>query len=185
MSGREGRPSKQPDVRDWLTSYLAKTSTGLRLANDIRLTGAALGYGWMTIQRAKKTLGLMSVRKTDMWFWYNPHDIREGVAEAISASLGALESQTTSIVQIASDRARERVKDKTNRTGYKDEQLARFADGQFCSKVPLERAIVFIQGLARSSPVDPPFNDQDVALIVTEQYEYLQKEKNQNSKKAW
>ena len=56
-------------VSDWLLAYL---SGGARTAAEIKRVSAAQGFGWRTVVRAKKALGIVSLQRGRGWSWSDP-----------------------------------------------------------------------------------------------------------------
>src|SRR5271154_1355888 len=122
---RTGRPSTQPAAQEWLAKYISSTPKGMRFAEDVKVVGASKGFGWLTLNRAKKAIGYKSLRSDNKWFWFNPYFIdpaQPSLAETTASKIEQVAKDATATVNLAEarlqdkrDQIKERAKAKINK----------------------------------------------------------------------
>src|SRR5437879_8418860 len=63
------RPSKQQNIEPWLKGLL---SAGRRKAEDVLAAAKAAEYSERTLRSVKVTLGIVSEKEDDIWYWRDP-----------------------------------------------------------------------------------------------------------------
>ena|SRR5258708_10933135 len=167
-----GRPSKQKDAREWLEKYVQRSPNGMRFAKDIIARGSLEGYGFITLQRAKKELGYRSIRREDKWFWFNPLFLSAGQSPVEEATR-KLEQVSVDVMALAQTRAaqtQERARKRKNAKCANKNILAQAAGIQRSYNKTFDQTVSLIQGMARSKPCDPPLTDEELINIVREEY---------------
>jgi hypothetical protein len=179
-----GRPSKREEIKNWLLEYIAKATTGKRLATDVKAAAARNGYGVLSLKRAKRDAGIQSKKlRLDAWLWYNPFDVREDVSRQ-TAAVERLAEQGTKLVKSVIERDEQKMHAEMNNTGWKEDQIRKVAQQQIRVRLQngvgsveaLDQAITFLQESAKRSPVYPAFTNDDVAQIVIEEFGVVQQD---------
>ena len=156
----------------WLEKYVQRSPNGMRFAKDIIARGALDGYGFVTLQKAKKELGYRSLRREDKWFWFNPLFL-SGQQSAVEEATRKLEQVSVDILASAQTRAaqaQERARRRTNAKCNNKNILAQVAHVQHGLGKSFDEVLSTLRELAKSKPCDPPLTDEEIFGVVLEEY---------------
>jgi hypothetical protein len=174
-----GRPSRQPAAQEWLEQYLGNNPKGMRFAEEIKAVGAAKGFGWLSLKRAKKALGYRSMKSeisNGGWLWYNPHFIpasQANLAEQTAQSLDQIEKNVGTVIAITETRQKEQQearRAKNNAKAFSREDIQQLARTHHKLNQPLLKTIALVKAMAENKPMDPPLTEYEIHQLVADQY---------------